>query len=96
MTLLARLSALKTGVKIVMAAVVASAATFTIMSIYDAFIDDPAVRKSYRLEMRAHELAEANKRMSEMLENNNDFAQMSECDRFNELAGASGLPLDDC
>lgn len=82
--------------KIIVVAVGAVAVTFTLTSIYDAVFDDPAVRREYAKEIKAQELAEANARLTEMLENNHDFLELSECDRFNELAGPSELPVLDC
>ncbi|MEP2977949.1 MAG: hypothetical protein ABJO86_00600 [Lentilitoribacter sp.] len=82
--------------KLIAVTVGAVAVTFMLTSIYDAVFDDPAVRREHAKEIKAQELADANARLTEMLENNHDFSQMSECDRFNELAGPSGLPLINC
>lgn len=82
--------------KLIVVAVGSMAVTFSLTSIYDKVFDDPAVRREHAKEIKAQELAEANARLTEMLENNHDFSQLSECDRFNELADPSGLPLIDC
>lgn len=82
--------------KLIAVAVGAVAITFTLTSIYDAVFDDPAVRREHTQKIKAQELAEANARLTEMLENNHEFTQLSECDRYNELAASSGLPLENC